>query len=76
MNVDALVALARSTPPQLSRRQFGLGLAGTTALGGAFASGLLKPAGRGGFARAGPDPRRLAPASVHENARLQTIRPK
>jgi hypothetical protein len=44
MNVDALAALVRRTPPQLSQRQFRFGLAGTTSLGGAFASGLLKPA--------------------------------
>jgi len=34
----------RVAPPRLSRRQFGRTLAGTAALGGALATGLLKPA--------------------------------
>ena len=43
MNVDGLTRF-RAVPSRLSRRQFGRTLAGTAALGGALATGLLKPA--------------------------------
>jgi hypothetical protein len=43
MNVDGVTRF-QAVPPRLSRRQFGRTLAGTAALGGALAAGLLKPA--------------------------------